>query len=303
MYEVLAQMAGLIICGILWRVARPMGLDADDARRAITSLVYVLLLPALVLDVLWRAPLSLDVVKVAVVAASGVLAGLVLAWASYRAMGTPARITGAMLLAAAFPNATYLGLPVLEQALGPWARSVAIQYDLFACTPLLLTVGITIARIHGGGREPFTWGALLNVPPLWAAILALSLNAANVPMPVALSGLTHMMGGAVVPLMLISLGMGLIWSNFRLASIPVMIPVLIIQLLLMPLLVWWLAQQLGLSGDVLTAVVLEAAMPCMVLGMVICDRYGLDSGLYATVVTVSTAVAMVTLPLWFDVLQ
>lgn len=303
MYEVLAQMAGLIICGVFWRAAQPLGLAADDARRTLTSLVYVMLLPALVLDVLWRAPLSLDVVKVAAVAATGVLGAMLLAWLVYRVLGTTRTVAGAMILAAAFPNATYLGLPVLEQTLGPWARSIAIQYDLFACTPLLLTLGVAVARSHGEGNEPFSWKSLLNIPPLWAAIIALTLNALSVPAPAAVSGLLHMMGSAVVPLMLIALGMGLIWSNFRLASLPVMIPVLLIQLLLMPLLAWWLGGALGLSGQVLTGVVLEAAMPSMVLGMVICDRYGLDAGLYATVVTVSTAMAMFTLPLWFAVLQ
>ena len=35
-----------------------------------------------------------------------------------------------MILAAGFPNVTYLGLPVLEQTFGSWARSVVIQIDL-----------------------------------------------------------------------------------------------------------------------------------------------------------------------------
>ncbi len=54
-----------------------------------------------------------------------------------------------MILAAAFPNVTYLGLPVLEQTFGSWARSVVIQIDLFATAPLLFTVGIMIVRHYG----------------------------------------------------------------------------------------------------------------------------------------------------------
>jgi hypothetical protein len=50
-------------------------------------------------------------------------------------------------------------------------------------------------------------------------------------------------------------------------------------------------------------VVLEAAMPSMVLGIVLCDRYRLDSSLYAMTVTVSTALSIVTLPMWFKLLQ
>jgi hypothetical protein len=44
-------------------------------------------------------------------------------------------------------------------------------------------------------------------------------------------------------------------------------------------------------------------MPSMVLGIVLCDRYGLDSALYAEAVTVSTALAVLTLPLWLTLLR
>ena len=303
MFEVLAQMAGLIICGILWRAKQPMGLAADDIRTRLTSLVYIMLLPALVLLTLWRAPLSMDVIKIALVAASGVLAGLLLAGMIYRWLSVSSGVAGAMILAAGFPNATYLGLPVLESTLGEWSRSVAIQYDLFACTPLLLTVGMMVAASYGKGEHhnrPLQ--AMLKVPPLWAAILALLLNAAEVPLPNIIEGWLSMMAAGVVPLMLIALGMGLRWESFTLSSLPIMLPVVIIQLILMPILVMWLSQQLGLEGELLTAVVLEAAMPCMVLGLVICDRFKLDTALYASVVTFTTALSMISLPVWFEIL-
>jgi hypothetical protein len=44
---------------------------------------------------------------------------------------------------------------------------------------------------------------------------------------------------------------------------------------------------------------MEAAMPSMVLGIVFCDRYNLDVGLYATAVTVTTVFSLATLPVWY----
>ncbi len=303
MYEVLAQMAGLIACGIFWRIKKPMGLAADDVRIRLTSLVYNLLLPALVLLVLWRAPLNLDVLKIATVAAAGVLTGLLLGGIVYRWMKVPGTIAGAMIIASGFPNATYLGLPVLESTLGEWSRSVAIQYDLFACTPLLLTVGMMVGAAYGEGeKDQHPLRAVLKVPPLWAAIAAIALNTAAVPMPSVIEGWLSMMAGAVIPLMLIALGMGLQWRSFTLASLPIMAPVVVIQLLLTPILVLWLSQQLGLEGELLAAVVLEAAMPCMVLGLVICDRFKLDTPLYASVVTLTTGLSIISLPIWFEIL-
>ena len=304
MNQVLLQMAALIACGILWRYIKPPGMDADGARRVIAGLVYTLLLPALVLTVLWKTSLGIDTVRIILVATGGVTAALLTTRLLLRRFTVPRHVAGALYLAAAFPNATYLGLPVLEKTFGPWARSVAIQYDLFACTPLLLTVGIMIARFHGDNSErenPFS--ALLKVPPLWAAVTAMILNFSNVTPPAALEEFLQTLANGVVPLMLIALGMALRWEPQQLRRLPVVASALIIQLLLMPLLAWGVSTLLGLHGEFRTAVVLEAAMPSMVLGVVLCDRYGLDTGLYAAVVTASTAFSLITLPLWYQWVQ
>lgn len=299
MYGVLAQTAVLIVFGIGWRAARPWGLDADATRRVLTGLVYVLLLPALVLDVLWRAPLGLAAVGVAVAAAVGVIAALAASWTWFRARSYPRSAVGPLVLASAFGNVTYLGLPVLESAFGPWARSVAIEYDLFASTPLLLTVGILIARAHGTkADDEGALSGLAKVPALWAALGAVGLNLLGAPIPRALGdGLARLAGG-VVPLMLISIGLGLTWRKDWAARWPLILPVLVIRFAFTPLVVWGVAGLMGFEGERLGAVVLEAAMPSMVLGIVLCDRYGLDTGLYAATVTLSTALSLAVLPFW-----
>ncbi len=301
MYEVIGQAAVLIVLGVLWRMTTPQGLDADTLRNSLTTLVYVLLLPALVLLVLWRAELSVDAVKVAVLAALGVGVGMGAAWLWFRLQHPAPAALGALLLAAAFPNATYLGLPVLEASLGPWARAIAIQYDLFACTPLLLSVGIMLAQHYGGsGNGVHPLRNLMRVPPLWAAIFGVTLNLLQVPLPTIPAKVMEMLASGVVPLMLFSLGLGLRWGGGWKQRISLVTPVVVIQLLLTPLVVWGASSALDLQGPVRTAVVLEAAMPSMVLGIVLCDRYRLDSSLYAMIVTVSTAFSIVTLPLWFS---
>jgi len=98
---------------------------------------------------------------------------------------------------------------------------------------------------------------------------------------------------------LIAIGLSLRWEVVNLGTLRTAVPILLIQLLAMPVLVWALGGALGLSGVQLKAVVLEGAMPSMVLGVVLCDRFGLDTGLYAAAVTITTLGSLVTLPLWF----
>ena len=301
MLDVIAQMAVLIGAGVLLRAVRPGGRDPERLRHGLTDVVYYLLLPALVIDALWRTHISWDSVRIALLAAAGVLAALGLAATLCRLCRLAAPTRGALMLAAAFPNVTYLGLPVLEATFGAWSRGVAIQYDLFACTPLLLTVGILIARRHGTETVPDDGllRPLLRVPALWAALGAMILNWNGVTPPLVVESLLRLLGNAVAPLMLIALGLGLRWLGFAPRLLPRVLPVLFIQLLAMPLLVWGLASVSGLDTRLLAPVVLEAAMPSMVLGMVLCDRFGLDTPFYATAVTLTTASSMATLPLWY----
>lgn len=309
MLDVIIQMAGLVVCGVFWRQLKPGGLHPGETRRVLTTFVYYLLLPALVLSVLWRTDVGVSSFRIAGVAATGVLLGIGLGLVTCRVCRNQRAETGAILLAIAFPNATYLGLPVLEATFGPqhvmWSRSIAIQYDLFACTPLLFTVGILIASRFGNHDQvKRAWYRdLVKIPALWAALVALILNLSKIPMPDIMKGFLSLLDRGVAPLMLFSIGLSLHWSRERWRTLPALIPVVVYSLFLIPLVVYYAAGLVGMTGELHAAVVMEAAMPSMVFGIVLCDRFNLDSALYASAVTLTTALSMVTLPLWHTFLS
>ena len=296
----------LISAGALWRHYRPFGLAPELVRRTLTAVVYHLLLPALVLGALWRAPLEPGMLLVSLAAAVDVLVGLALAWSWCRVCKLDRRVSGALLLAAAFGNVSYLGIPVLEASLGNWARALAVQYDLFGNTPLLFSVGVLVARRYGDApaAEPeHPIRTLAAAPPMWAALVALGLSAAAVPLPEWLAQVLDRLAAGVAPLMLLVVGLSLAFNRGMLAQLPALLPVALIQLLIMPAIIWVLVAGLGVGGEQRIALVLESAMPCMVLGIVLCERYGLDTARYAQAVTVTTLVSMATLPAWFALLR
>lgn len=303
MLEVLLQMAALILCGVLWRMLNPGDLDSGAVRTALTGLVYYIFLPALVLLVLWQAQLGVSSIKIAVVAACAVLSSLLLTQWLCGICGMDLPTKGAVMLAAAFPNATYLGLPVLEATLGQEARSIAIQFDLFACTPLLLTVGIWIAAKHGHITQRVSWSGIFKVPAVWAAILAICLNILTIPLAPAIFSWLQTLANGVVPLMLISLGLSLSVDRKLLPAMRSLLPVVGVQLAAMPAVAMGIALLLGLRGLNYQAVVLEAAMPSMVLGLVFCDRFGLNTAIYAAAVTVTTILSFFSLSLWYGLVQ
>jgi predicted permease len=290
-------------CGAGWRILCPAGLSVGQTRQVLTTVVYYVFLPALILDVLWKADIGLHSFEFSLLGVGGILLSLLIIWLIAHSLKFDRPQMGAVLLAASFPNVTYLGLPVLEQTFGSWARSVAIQIDLFAAAPLVFTVGIMISRYYGEDEgEHRSMLAFLNTPPFWVAFVAVILNLNHISAPLWLEGTLQKLSAAVVPLMLFSLGLALSWNAIRLKNVPYIIPVILIKLFLMPLIVIEIVTYLTMNEESKAAAVIDMAMPSMVLGIVFCDRYKLDSSLYAMAVTVTTLFSILTLPFWYSIL-
>ncbi|MDP3878036.1 MAG: AEC family transporter [Methylobacter sp.] len=294
----------IMACGTGWRLLKPAGLSAEQTRPVLTTVVYYLLLPAMVLEVLWSADIGWHSFQYTLLGVGSIVLAMLCIWTVGAVFKFERRRLGAVILAAAFPNVTYLGLPVLEQTFGSWARSVVIQMDLFATTPLLFTVGVIVARHYGedGADKSKPLWLFFNAPPFWAAALAVILNVNGVMAPDWLLGVLQKLSAAVVPLMLFSLGLALSWQAVTVRNIPYVIPVIVIKMALVPLFAMFLVGFLPITGEYSAAAVLDLAMPSMVLGLVFCDRYRLDSALYAMSVTVTTAISLITLPFWHSVL-
>jgi len=259
MVLILSQMLSITVFGFIWQfLSEPVtnkAVNAQTSQAVISSLVYYFMLPALILEVLWPAPLQQNSFYIAIMAAGGVLGCMLLAVIFSRFSNLPRAAIGALILAASFPNATYMGLPVLEHTFGGWSKSIALQYDMFACTPILLSLGIFIASSYGQQEKlGKLLSSMLKVPAIWATILAISLNLTDVVMPEFLRGMFHKMGSTVVPLMLFSLGLSLRPRLISLLDIKPVVAISMIQLLLMPLIVWGI----GLSMPISTIYLLPA---------------------------------------------
>ena len=303
MNSTLLQMSLLMTCGIVWKITKPGNLGAEQTRLILTSVVYYLLLPAMVLEVLWSSDLGVHSFNFMLVGLTSILLAMFCTWLIGICLKLENKRLGAIILAAV-PNVTYLGLPVLEQTFGYWARSVAIQVDLFSAAPIVFTLGIIVARHYGEetATQPKSTLSFLNAPPFWAAAIAIILNLNSIASPSWLTGVLQKLSGAVVPLMLFSLGLALSWQAVTRKNLPYVLPIVIIKMCLLPLFAMTLISYLPMEGHYKAAAVLDLAMPSMVVGVVFCDRYKLDSALYAMTVTVTTALSLFSLPFWHHLL-
>jgi len=300
MTNILLECFIFISLGYLLKKTAPLGFEAETTRKAIISLIYILLLPALIIKSLWLSPPELIQWKISVTVALTTIITAMLVWLIYRKFTTNTATLGALILAGSLTNATYQGLPILTDQLGELGTAIAIQYDFFAQTPLLLTLGILLARKLGHSPEtPEHWlRTLIKVPALWAAMVGLVLNQLVIP-PVEpmIDWLTHL-SNPVIPLMLISIGLGLRLESIHIKDIPFLAPVLIIKLLILPIIIIIIAKSFNLSPDIITGLALEAGMSSIVIAIVVCDRYHLDTNKYIEVVTITLLLSLGSLPLW-----
>jgi len=221
-------------------------------------------------------------------------------WFIYRRFNTSNATLGAILLAGSLTNATYQGLPILSDQLGALGTAIAVQYDFFAQTPLLLTLGILMAKTlgHHEGSPESWYSSLIKVPALWAALIGLYLNQAAVPVSEPFIGWLETLSQPVIPLMLLSIGLGLRLESIRFKDLPFLAPVVIAKLFLLPATMIVVAHGLGLSDEIILGLTLEAAMSSIVIAIIVSDRYHLDSHKFIEIVTITLLLSLFTLPLW-----
>jgi predicted permease len=291
----------------VWRFFDPGGIDRHRLRHALSTVVVYVFLPARAFGLIASASVDRTFVSIPLSAAATVLLCTAAGFAVYglvpffRNVSRPA--FGSLMLAAAYGNVTYLGLPVITETLGADYGYVAILYDLLASTPVLFTIGALISARDGSGNSTSIGASIKRVamlPPLWAVAAGIAVHLGGVTVPQLILDTARFMGKAVVPVMIFTVGLALDFRDLKRLGIAV--PALMIKLLLSPVLIWWIGTQLGLSGTTLKAVTMEAAMPVMVLSLVVADEFGLDVPLTATSIAVSTVALFFTMPVMMHVL-
>lgn len=300
MSAILLECFVLIGLGYLLKKTQPLGFQAETTRKAIISIIYVLLLPALVIKSLWTAPPELIQWKISISIILTVLLTALIVWLVYRKLTDNMAILGSIILAGSLTNATYQGLPILTDQLGLLGTTIAIQYDFFAQTPLLLTAGIFLAKYFGQSQTDHEkwWVTLTKVPALWAALIGLILCESHVqPIEPIITWLKHL-SDPVIPLMLISIGLGLKPESIHRKDVPFLLPVVAIKLLIAPILIIMIAKEFGLPIDIITGLALEAGMSSILIAIVVCERYHLDTDKFIEVVTLTLFFSLLTLPGW-----
>jgi predicted permease len=145
---------------------------------------------------------------------------------------------------------------------------------------------------RGGGIAAAV--SVVRTPALLAIIPAVFFNAANIEVPLFISRATDLLGSAMIPTMLVTLGVQLAGVGKPRITLDV-ITANAVRLLGGPVLAILLAVPFGLTGLERSAGILQASMPAGVTISIIAIEYDLVPDFITTSVLFSTIASLVTL--------
>jgi hypothetical protein len=315
--DIIVRLYGPLLTGILAGVSlgillTSVGSPADRVKRhhqvplALGKFLFWIGVPISIIGFIRRADLSGNLYLAPVVAWVAILMGLVCSrlWIALRGLTWPRPTQGSFSLASMLGNTGYIGYPVvlLLPQLGVDMFGWALFYDALGTLLGSYGLGAVLASEFSGQplhRQRPQWQArilpILRNPIIWAFSLGMLLKL--VAFPIWLDQLLYRVAWIIVMLSLVLIGLRVqqlrSWQHMPSALVAVCI-----KMLILPLSIGLGLTLLGIEGAPRLVLILQAGMPCAFSNLVLAEAYDLDRDLSVTCVALSSAILLLTLPVW-----
>ncbi len=288
---------GLILLGIGLRRWMNLG---DHFWRGIEKLVYFILFPALLFDAILRTRLELNfALPLIATALLTLVLGMLLMGCYQLLVRMPAQLF-ASVFQCGFRFNSYIGLATVGLFFGSDGIA-SLGIILSVAVPLANIASVAVLARHGQGS---IWHEMGRNPLIIATVLALLLNVLGVSMPALLHAFAHRLGDASIALGLIAVGAALRFEHLM-EHLSMLSVITAIKLIALPLGVIALAKVFGLTGVHYYVAIFFAALPTASSAYILAMRMGGDGVSVARLISASTLVSMLTLPLlgWYLLAQ
>ena len=200
-------------------------------------------------------------------------------------------------------NNIFIGLPVAEALYG----SIAVLYCALSCIPYnLLLYSYGVWRLRSGkaldGDAAFKIKDVLTVP-FFATLAALLVFIFNIQFPYILRELISTTANATMPASMIVIGATL--GNVKIADgfkERYVYLVSLMRLIIIPTAVWFIVGLLSTDATLVSTCTIIAACPSAVVVSILALQNDYDAAFSSNAVLVTTALSMLSLPVWVYIL-
>jgi len=292
MIQIQLQMFVLIVAGFFFG---KKGVIDKNTRKHITDLAVYILLPCNIFHA-FCSDVSADVIKnslTVLIISAGVQAAYLLintfAWNMF-----PKAQKAVVKYATICNNAGFLGLPVLEAVFG----AEGLLYGAVSLIPLRLvmwTAGLSLFTKTDARQTVRRFAAH---PCIWAVILGAAYMLSGITLPGFLLAAINSLSACVTGVTMLVIGA--ILSEVDLKSLVTLKTLYysFVRLLAIPAIVFAVLTLIKTEKLCLGVSVLEAAMPAAAIVAMLAEKYDCDSQYASKILFVSTALSMITLPMW-----
>lgn len=279
-FTVTAPIFIIVLLGYLWSVWKQK-LDTET----LSNLVVRVSTPCLVFTTLTRFHIEFELMRQMALAA---FLALVL---SFAIGATVLRLSGlslsTFLPSLMHPNSGNIGLPLMLMAFGDEGLALGIAYFVVISISQY-TVG------YGISAGEFSLVRLLKQPLIYAVIASLVVLVLDLPVPDWISKTTGLLGGIVIPALLMVLGHSL--ARLKISDLGLALFLTAVRAIMGVVIGLFLVWLLALSGPPAGVVFLMCTMPIAVFNFVFAEHFNRSPEKVAGVIVVSTALTFALLP-------
>ena len=295
-----------VTIGAGWGIRRA-GWLTEEADTSLLRVVVNLLFPCLILDTILgnRALDSVgNLVLAPAVGFATVALGYGLCFLAAPIFGVrDARQRRTFAFTAGIYNYGYIALPLIQKLFDHTDQrtSAVLFIHNLGVETALWTVGIMLIS---GAAPRRVWTHIFNAPVV-TILLAVVLHFAGGKawLPGFALEAVHRMGAAAIPLGLILTGATFADQmrelNFK-ANVADSFGACVLRLAVLPLLMLALARWLPCPVELRRVILVQAAMPCAVIPVILAKHYGGDPGTALRMILATSVVGLLTIPLWLQ---
>jgi predicted permease len=285
-FNVVLPVALIVLVGVI--AGRRLPIDLPS----LTKLTLYVFAPALAADAMYRAQLGAgDAVRIFIAFSVTTFGLYLLVIVITRATGQSLAERKSLIATTIFPNSGNFGLSLTVLALGQ--EGLERGFVTFAASALFV-FGLGPALVSGSGvREGIL--TTVRLPMIWALFAGIGLRALDITLPTGIEDGLHLLAGAAIPTLLITLGLQI--SQQKLAVQPSDITASALRLGGGPIAAYLAGRAVGLDQLALQVLVLQCATPTAVNALLITAEFGGDARKAARVVVLSSLLCFATIPI------
>ncbi|WP_125980565.1 AEC family transporter [Loigolactobacillus iwatensis] len=203
-------------------------------------------------------------------------------------------------------NTVFIGLPINMALFGSKSLPYVLVYYM-ANTTFFWTLGVYLIKRDGDSTENFNlWTTVKKVfsPPLLGFMVAVILVILHIKLPTFLMSDFKYIGGLTIPLSMFFIGIAIEGAGLRQMKISrYSLGILFGRFLLAPILMSLLVIPSGMPLLMKQVFILQSAMPVMTNAPVVAKLYGADADYAALMVTESTILSLVVIPILMTLIK